>query len=208
MNTPKMKNNELVSSTRFEDLSNELIYEIFNYLDSWEIYKTFVQLNIRFQYLFRSDIFRLKINLPLLAKRNVFLRCEKLLTIRGTNVRNQRKKCRNQLIACLDDLSNEIFYEIFDYLNGCEIEIFYFIYCDRMNNDNQYSAYSHGLNQFSSSFWIPRRWIFNVQIDNTNIKYMIYPYRNTWYNYILADKNIQYSTSLKLISSDILYDDP
>ncbi|CAF2158624.1 unnamed protein product [Rotaria magnacalcarata] len=113
MNTPKMKNNELVSSTRFEDLSNELIYEIFNYLDSWEIYKTFVQLNIRFQYLFRSDIFRLKINLPLLAKRNVFLRCEKL--------RNQRKKCRNQLIACLDDLSNEIFYEIFDYLNGCEI---------------------------------------------------------------------------------------
>ncbi|CAM4836044.1 unnamed protein product [Rotaria magnacalcarata] len=114
MNTPKMKNNELVSSTRFEDLSNELIYEIFNYLDSWEIYKTFVQLNIRFQYLFRSDIFRLKINLPLLAKRNVFLRCEKL--------RNQRKKCRNQLIACLDDLSNEIFYEIFDYLNGCEID--------------------------------------------------------------------------------------
>ncbi|CAF4447443.1 unnamed protein product, partial [Rotaria socialis] len=80
MNTPKMKNNELVSSkTRFEDLSNELIYEIFNYLDSWEIYKTLVQLNIRFQHLFRSDIFRLKINLPSLAKRNFFLRCEKLV---------------------------------------------------------------------------------------------------------------------------------
>ncbi|CAM4962822.1 unnamed protein product [Rotaria socialis] len=79
MNAPKMKNNELVSSTCFEDLSNELIYEIFNYLDSWEIYKIFVQLNIRFQYLFGSDIFRLKINLPSLAKRNFFLRCEKLV---------------------------------------------------------------------------------------------------------------------------------
>ncbi|CAF3896513.1 unnamed protein product [Rotaria sp. Silwood1] len=74
-----MKNNELVSSTRFEDLANELIYEIFNYLDSWEIYKTFVQLNIRFQYLFNSQIFRLKINLPSLPKRNFVLRCEKLV---------------------------------------------------------------------------------------------------------------------------------
>ncbi|CAF4658163.1 unnamed protein product [Rotaria sp. Silwood2] len=67
-----------------------------------------------------------------------------------------------------------------------QLEIFYFIYYDRMNNDNQYSTYSYGLNQFSSSFWIQHRWIFNVQIDNTDIKYMVYPYRNNHYLHSLC----------------------
>lgn len=58
-----------------------------------------------------------------------------------------------------------------------QLEKFYFIYYDRMDNDNQYQIYSGGLNLFSSSFWIERKWIFNIEINNTDIKYMIYPSR-------------------------------
>jgi hypothetical protein len=58
-----------------------------------------------------------------------------------------------------------------------QLEKFYFTYYDRMNNDNQYEIYSGRVNQFSSSFWIERKWIFDVKIDNTWIKYIIYPYR-------------------------------
>ncbi|CAF0722520.1 unnamed protein product [Adineta steineri] len=37
------------SVTCFEDLANELIYEIFNNLDTYQVYQSFFHLNIRFQ---------------------------------------------------------------------------------------------------------------------------------------------------------------
>ncbi|CAF0736489.1 unnamed protein product [Adineta steineri] len=40
---------EKYSVTRFEDLANELIYEIFNNLDTYQVYQSFFHLNIRFQ---------------------------------------------------------------------------------------------------------------------------------------------------------------
>ncbi|CAF3027558.1 unnamed protein product, partial [Rotaria sp. Silwood2] len=67
------------TSTRLEDLSNELIYEIFNYFESWKIYEIFFQLNIRFQHLFTSPVFRLEINLPSISKTNFLRRCEELV---------------------------------------------------------------------------------------------------------------------------------
>ncbi|CAF3151709.1 unnamed protein product, partial [Rotaria sp. Silwood2] len=48
--------------TCIEDFSNELFYEIFDYFDAFELYETFSNLNIRFQYLLDSNIVRLKIN--------------------------------------------------------------------------------------------------------------------------------------------------
>ncbi len=68
-----------VFSTRFEDLSNDLMYDIFDYLESWQIYEIFVQLNIRFQHLFISPIFRLHVNLPSISKKNYLHRCEQLV---------------------------------------------------------------------------------------------------------------------------------
>jgi hypothetical protein len=55
-----------------------------------------------------------------------------------------------------------------------QLEKFYFTY-DHINIDNQSEIYSEQVNQFSSSFWIERKWIFDIKIDNALIKYMIYP---------------------------------
>ncbi|CAF0962603.1 unnamed protein product [Rotaria sordida] len=54
--------------TKFEDLSNELIYEIFDYFDYFFIYEIFSKLNIRFQSLFINSSLLLKINLSLISK--------------------------------------------------------------------------------------------------------------------------------------------
>jgi hypothetical protein len=58
-----------------------------------------------------------------------------------------------------------------------QLEKFYFIYYESLDNNSQYQLYYGQINSFSSSFWIERKWIFNVKIDNTEIKYMVYPYR-------------------------------
>ena len=46
-----------------------------------------------------------------------------------------------------------------------------------MDNNNQYLHYTGQLNQFSSSFWIEGKWIIKTEIDDTNIKYIINPYK-------------------------------
>ena len=51
------------SFTCIEDLSNEFFYEIFDYLDGYEIYRAFSNLNLRFQNILSSSILQLKINL-------------------------------------------------------------------------------------------------------------------------------------------------
>jgi hypothetical protein len=50
------------SIAHIEDLSNELFYEIFEYLDGYEIYKSFSKLNNRFQDLLLSSSLPLKID--------------------------------------------------------------------------------------------------------------------------------------------------
>ncbi|CAF0843357.1 unnamed protein product [Rotaria sordida] len=49
------------STARFEDLSNEIIYEIFEFLDFFHVYEIFSNLNIRFQNLLIYSNFLLKI---------------------------------------------------------------------------------------------------------------------------------------------------
>ncbi|CAF3979001.1 unnamed protein product [Rotaria sp. Silwood1] len=52
---------ELVSC--FENLSNELIYEILDYLDGYKLYKAFSNLNNRFEALIKCSSYRLKVDL-------------------------------------------------------------------------------------------------------------------------------------------------
>ncbi|CAF4707771.1 unnamed protein product [Rotaria sp. Silwood1] len=56
------------SCTRFEDIPNEIIYEIFEFLDVYHMYTAFFNLNIRFQNLFANSNLPIKINLSLTSR--------------------------------------------------------------------------------------------------------------------------------------------
>ncbi len=56
------------SVTHFEDLSNDLIYEIFEYIDAYHIYEGFFNLNTRFQNLLINSTVPIKINISSLSK--------------------------------------------------------------------------------------------------------------------------------------------
>ncbi len=57
-----------ISIKRLEDLSNELFYEIFNYLDIYHVYKGFYSLNLRLQNLLTNSTLPLKINISSMSK--------------------------------------------------------------------------------------------------------------------------------------------
>ncbi|CAF3840774.1 unnamed protein product [Rotaria sp. Silwood1] len=74
-NTKKQKlPNEIQGTNRnkshFEDLANEIIYEIFEYLDVYHIYQGFFYLNIRFQNLLINTNLPIQINIPTMSKIN------------------------------------------------------------------------------------------------------------------------------------------
>ncbi len=54
--------------THFEDLSNELIYEIFEFIDTYDLYETFFDLNIRFRNLCTHPSLPIQINISSLSK--------------------------------------------------------------------------------------------------------------------------------------------
>ncbi len=58
-----------------------------------------------------------------------------------------------------------------------DLKKFHLYYSDRINKDHQYPIYSGELNQFSSSFWIERKWVFNIKLTSEDIIYSISPYR-------------------------------
>ena len=63
--------NSLKTSIKsLEDLSNELLYEIFNYLDVYHVYQGFYSLNQRLQNLMTHSTLPLNINLLLVSKSN------------------------------------------------------------------------------------------------------------------------------------------
>ncbi|CAF1177329.1 unnamed protein product [Adineta steineri] len=67
---PKKSRNELGS---IENLSNEIFYDIFDYLDGLDICIAFSNLNYRFQQLLICSSFRYKINFDFSTKREKFL---------------------------------------------------------------------------------------------------------------------------------------
>jgi hypothetical protein len=68
-----------VPKTCIENLSNELFYEIFDYLDVYNIYKSFLNLNDRFRHLITSPSFALKIHLHSEEQTKLIQTCEKII---------------------------------------------------------------------------------------------------------------------------------
>ncbi|CAF1333514.1 unnamed protein product [Rotaria sordida] len=58
------------NKTDFEYLPNEILYEIFDYLDIYHIYQGFFNLNQRFQNLFLNSNLSIQINIPIISKSN------------------------------------------------------------------------------------------------------------------------------------------
>ncbi|CAF4429026.1 unnamed protein product, partial [Adineta steineri] len=56
------------SMSHFENLANELIYEIFDYLDLYDTYNAFSNLNLRYENLLEKSILPLKINISTMSK--------------------------------------------------------------------------------------------------------------------------------------------
>ncbi|CAF4555508.1 unnamed protein product [Rotaria socialis] len=195
--------------------------EIFDYFNGDEIVETFSKLNSRFQQLLHSSSILIKTHFYLFYYEEMINKDHKLEIF-------SNKSCSNLKILSISCSQNIILldahrWEHFILHYYPELEKFYFIYYDGIDNDNQYEIYSGGINQFSSTFWIERKWIFNVKIDNTDIEYMICPYkyideyfflqkincsvffffRKIWYDSI-HDKNIKYSASTTLILANFV----
>ncbi|CAF1389495.1 unnamed protein product [Rotaria sordida] len=68
-----------ISITCIENLSNELFYEIFEYLDGYDIYKAFCNLNSRFQYLTTFSSISLNIKLCSNARSEVKHWCKTVI---------------------------------------------------------------------------------------------------------------------------------
>ncbi|CAF3025305.1 unnamed protein product [Rotaria sp. Silwood2] len=77
-------------------------------------------------------------------------------------------------------------------INFPQLEKFYLTYSDRFLNDNQYEVYHVQVNEFSSLFWIKRKWIFDVEIRFINIEYIVHPYNKRWYD-DTDEINVNYS---------------
>lgn len=63
----------------FEDLSNELLYEIFDYLDYADLHETFASLNSRFNHLIVRSSLPIKLKFSFLSKATFEYQCQRIL---------------------------------------------------------------------------------------------------------------------------------
>ncbi|CAF1226185.1 unnamed protein product [Adineta steineri] len=73
LNAPKRNSKTVFChrlATHFEDLSNELLLDIFDFLDGYHIFEAFSNLNNRIQHLVTSSYFLLKLNISFMSKSN------------------------------------------------------------------------------------------------------------------------------------------
>jgi hypothetical protein len=67
------------SFTHLEDLSNELFYEIFDFLDFDRVFEAFSNLNIRFENLLNDPVLPIRINLSFISKSTFQLYYEQII---------------------------------------------------------------------------------------------------------------------------------
>ncbi|CAF1520457.1 unnamed protein product, partial [Adineta steineri] len=74
-------------------------------------------------------------------------------------------------------------WECFLQENLSQLEKFYFKKTVHFSEDYQTPMYLGEQNEFSSTFWLERKWIFKVENDFEHLIYSIQPYKKKWYDY-------------------------
>ncbi|CAF1294747.1 unnamed protein product [Adineta ricciae] len=62
-----------------------------------------------------------------------------------------------------------------------KLQKFYFQHRESSDNNHQPKPHHQLINQFTSSFWTDRQWIFDITINNLDFIYSIQPYRKQWF---------------------------
>jgi hypothetical protein len=64
-----------------------------------------------------------------------------------------------------------------------QLSKFYFEYLEPLDGYSITRPNRPQINRFISSFWIERRWMFELKIDTSKIIYSIHPNNQTWFNF-------------------------
>jgi len=94
-----------------------------------------------------------------------------------------RKICSKLKTLCVITQSQDINYldanrwEYFILKYLPQLKNFRLEYDERIDDDFVFPIYPGELNQFTSSFWIQRKWLLETKIDDEHIKYSIRPFR-------------------------------
>ncbi|CAF4971459.1 unnamed protein product [Rotaria sp. Silwood1] len=89
-----------------------------------------------------------------------------------------------------------------------KLEKFYLFYDDRIDNEQEYSIYTGEMDKFSSSFWIERQWLFEVEVRDISIVYIIRPYCKRWYDdtkHNIVNCVVEHTTFIDLTIECVLY---
>ncbi|CAF1127864.1 unnamed protein product [Rotaria sordida] len=95
---------------QFEDLSNDIIYEIFDYLDTYHIYECFFNLNKRFHNILLDSILPIHVNIPLRSKLNFDRYYTDFI---------QPNKHRIQSLYLLDPFAIDFFSSLVEHISKC-----------------------------------------------------------------------------------------
>ncbi|CAF1246733.1 unnamed protein product [Rotaria sordida] len=175
----------------FENLSNELFYEIFDYFEGYKLYKAFSNLNSRFQALLTCSSLRLKIDLcfhpeailQYFANSIVVPNKDRIISLSLANSLLYRFYAEfDELEMFLMKVSPQL--EVLR-VNSCSdvtyldanrweriiskhllhLNKFEFKYEESIDEELVATVYHERLNEFKSLFWIKRQWFFKISID-------------------------------------------
>jgi len=89
-----------------------------------------------------------------------------------------------------------------------QLERFCLQYHEYIDDDFIFPTYLGEVNQFTSSFWIERQWLLEVEIDFEYIIYSIQSYKHRWYEDKSVNSFIDLSKSARLNITDMLDNKP
>ncbi|CAF4100521.1 unnamed protein product [Adineta steineri] len=67
------------------------------------------------------------------------------------------------------------------------------------SDDYETPMYLEDQNEFSSTFWLERRWIFKVENDSGHLVYSIQPYKRNWYEYGSESNQLSKSVEFEIV---------